>query len=162
MPNRYILVRWMEEESVGVVPASAASSEPVLGTILAVKYQTKYYDAEILKISGKHSVVYGCLNVLGCPICFFLANRSALNKDCAALYKGTISREELLSNISSDDDFDAVAVDTTTDKDGTPKKKTKATAKPKETKATAKPKETKATEKETKANGKQAKVNYNV
>ncbi len=48
MLNRYILVRWMEEESVGVVPASAASSEPVWGIILAVKYQTKYYDAEVL------------------------------------------------------------------------------------------------------------------
>ncbi len=34
-----------EEESVGV---STVSSELVVGTILAMKYQTKYYDAEVL------------------------------------------------------------------------------------------------------------------
>lgn len=51
----FLLVRWLEEESVGVVPSSAVKKDQSVfaGSFADVKYQKKYYEAEILKISGE-------------------------------------------------------------------------------------------------------------
>ena len=55
MKPKFALVSWLEDDSVGVVPLSAAKDgEKVYpGAMLPIKFQRKYYDAEILKISGK-------------------------------------------------------------------------------------------------------------
>ena len=51
---KFALVSWLEDNSVGVVPLSAAKDgEKVFpGATIPVKFQRKYYEAEILKISG--------------------------------------------------------------------------------------------------------------
>ena len=55
-PKYFLLVRWTSDESVGVVPLSAVrpGQKSFVGAIVDMKYQSKYYEAEILKISGKH------------------------------------------------------------------------------------------------------------
>ena len=52
--NKYCLVRWLEDESVGVMPLSSSKTPDVyVGKMTEFKYCGKYYDAEILKISGE-------------------------------------------------------------------------------------------------------------
>ena len=48
------LVNWVEEGSVSVMPVSAAKDGDKLypGSIVSMKFHRKYYEAEILKISG--------------------------------------------------------------------------------------------------------------
>ena len=52
---KFALVNWLEDDSVGVMPLSAAKDgEKVYpGATVSLKFQRNYYDAEILKISGK-------------------------------------------------------------------------------------------------------------
>lgn len=55
---KYMLVRWVEEESVGVMPSTAVHKEDkakaIIGDIVRLKWSGKqYYDAEILKTSGE-------------------------------------------------------------------------------------------------------------
>ena len=51
----YLLVRWIEEDSVGVMPSTALKKGqmPSVGVITELKYSSKFYEAEILKISGE-------------------------------------------------------------------------------------------------------------
>lgn len=53
-PKRFALTRWLIDESVGVVPLTAAKKgqTPHVGAFLDMKYLGKFYEAEILKISG--------------------------------------------------------------------------------------------------------------
>ena len=48
-------MRWLEDESVGVVPLSAvhADSRVCVGANAKVKYGRKFYDAELLQTSGE-------------------------------------------------------------------------------------------------------------
>lgn len=55
--KEYVLVRWVEEESVGVMPVSAIKESYFVGKICEVKFSGKLYDAEILKISGSQTYV---------------------------------------------------------------------------------------------------------
>ena len=57
MPKKFTLVHWMEEDSFGVMPASAATvslEELHVGSKTKMKWTKgkKLYDVEILKISG--------------------------------------------------------------------------------------------------------------
>ncbi len=54
-PPSYLLVRWEEEDSISVMPATSLKKNvsAVVGQTVPLKYRTKYYDAEILKISGE-------------------------------------------------------------------------------------------------------------
>lgn len=55
MVGRLALVRWMKDESVGVMPLTAIQNKaitPFVGAIVLMKYQKNFYDAEVLKISG--------------------------------------------------------------------------------------------------------------
>lgn len=53
--KRFVLVRWLEDESVGVVPVSAvhADSRVYVGAHAKVKYGRKFYDAELLQTAGE-------------------------------------------------------------------------------------------------------------
>ena len=53
--QQFALVNWLEDGSVGVMPLSAAKDGENLhpGVIVPMKYQGKFYDAEVLKISRK-------------------------------------------------------------------------------------------------------------
>ena len=55
--TEFALVRWVDEESVGVMPTSAVRSgqKVYVGSFADMKYNGKYYEVEILKISGKSS-----------------------------------------------------------------------------------------------------------
>ena len=52
--SKFTLVSWVEEGSVGVMPLTAARDRDKLhiGAVVPMKFQGKYYDAELLKISG--------------------------------------------------------------------------------------------------------------
>lgn len=49
---RFALVRWIVDESVGVMPMSA-TKKVFVGATVEMKFQKIFYDAEILKISGR-------------------------------------------------------------------------------------------------------------
>ena len=54
-PKQFALTRWLCDESVGVMPFSALRKKdqvPYVGAFVEMKYLGKFYDAEILKISG--------------------------------------------------------------------------------------------------------------
>ena len=54
----FALVRWVEEESVGVMPLSAVRSgqKAFVSAIVEMKFKSMYYEAEILKISGEYQL----------------------------------------------------------------------------------------------------------
>ncbi len=55
--SKYLLVRWLEEESVGIMPSSNVHKEDkvAVGAVVRMKWSSKkYYDAEILKMSSKY------------------------------------------------------------------------------------------------------------
>ena len=51
----YLLVRWIEEDSVGVMPSTTLKKGQMasVGMTTELKYNSKFYDAEILKVSGE-------------------------------------------------------------------------------------------------------------
>ena len=56
----FVLVRWLEEESIGVMPVRSIHEDDhdrvFVGAFVRVKWTTnKYYDTEILKLSGKNA-----------------------------------------------------------------------------------------------------------
>ena len=60
MPKKFTLVNWIEEDSFGVMPVSAAVISPdelYVGCKTKMKWTRgkKLYDVEILKISGSYS-----------------------------------------------------------------------------------------------------------
>lgn len=54
-PGPYVLVCWLKEESVGVVPSCNCEdkSEIFPGSTTRVKYGRKYFDAQILQEDGE-------------------------------------------------------------------------------------------------------------
>lgn len=57
MSKKKVLVRWLEDETVGVMPISAIAKEDkginvFPGAIAKIKWKKLFYDAEILKVSG--------------------------------------------------------------------------------------------------------------
>ena len=58
----YCLVRWLEDESVGVIPKSSVrkgqTDKVCVGEICEFKFGGKFYDAETLKISGRHACMH--------------------------------------------------------------------------------------------------------
>ena len=57
MPKEFALVRWIEEESVGVMPSSSAPKGVKLYPGLKTKMKwkvKKFYDVEILKVSSEY------------------------------------------------------------------------------------------------------------
>ena len=56
MAKSFILVRWIEEENLSVIPASAAHSstgEVYVGVFGDFKWSGKYYEGEVLGVSGE-------------------------------------------------------------------------------------------------------------
>ncbi len=53
--KRFMLVRWLVDETVGVMPLTSVKKDhtPRVGAYVEAKYQGKFYEAEILKISGE-------------------------------------------------------------------------------------------------------------
>lgn len=52
-PASFALVRWLSDESVGVMPLSATDDKEVhAGSITMMAWKGRNYQAEILKISG--------------------------------------------------------------------------------------------------------------
>ena len=51
--KEFILVRWLQDETVGVMPQSAVQkdSHVYVGAVTQVKYGRRFFDAEILKVS---------------------------------------------------------------------------------------------------------------
>lgn len=59
MPRRlFLLVRWLEDETVGVTLSTAANvdgdDQLTVGAVLPIKFDSKFYQAEILKISREY------------------------------------------------------------------------------------------------------------
>lgn len=57
MPNEFVLLRWTESESIGVMPASAAVTTEALypGMVTDFKWKKReVYEVEILKVSSKN------------------------------------------------------------------------------------------------------------
>lgn len=59
MPRRlFLLVRWLEDETVGVTLSTAANVDSddqlMVGAVLPIKFDSKFYQAEILKISREY------------------------------------------------------------------------------------------------------------
>ena len=56
-PKQYILVRWLEDESVGIMPISAvhkdSQAQTHVGAVVDIKFGRRYYTGEILQISGE-------------------------------------------------------------------------------------------------------------
>lgn len=52
-----VLVRWYEDESVGVMPISSVQKgeKVYVGATVNMKFKGKTYEAEILKLSGEFS-----------------------------------------------------------------------------------------------------------
>lgn len=50
----FCLLRWIEEDKVGIMPISAVKKDQIatVGSVVDVKYQSKFYPAEILVVSG--------------------------------------------------------------------------------------------------------------
>ena len=108
------LVRWLIDETVGVMPLSAIrpGQQSFVGAVIDMKYQSKFFEAEILKISRK------CFSSLQTAVVahHLLDNRQLLNSKCDALANLEITREDLLQQ-------DAKQVDSTTDIESSPAKK---------------------------------------
>lgn len=53
-PKQFALTRWLIDETVGVMPLTAVKKDqkPHVGAYVDMKYLGKFYEAEILKISG--------------------------------------------------------------------------------------------------------------
>ena len=63
--RRFILVRWLQDETVGVVPQSTVHKDDqrrvYVGSSLRVKYGRKFYEGEILQMSGNcHFLIAAC------------------------------------------------------------------------------------------------------
>ena len=50
-----LLVRWLLDETVGVIPSSAVKKDQkvCLGAFIDAKFNKKFYEAEVLMISGE-------------------------------------------------------------------------------------------------------------
>ncbi len=55
----FLLVRWLEDETVGVFPVTAVKKGQgyYVGACIDTKYKKKLYHSEVLKISGKSNDV---------------------------------------------------------------------------------------------------------
>ncbi len=57
--KKFVLVRWLEEDSVGVMPTKAVHKEDaaslVVGAMIRLKWNSTFYDAELF---GKLAVMY--------------------------------------------------------------------------------------------------------
>ena len=55
MPPKLMLVRWLTDESIGVVPTSSIQKGeiPNVGNVARVKWGSKFYEAEVLQVSSK-------------------------------------------------------------------------------------------------------------
>ena len=65
-PKSYLLLRWIEDERVGIVPSSSVHSEDTQrvypGAIgVRVMFGKKYFEAQILKIDGKYYITLDAL-----------------------------------------------------------------------------------------------------
>ena len=57
MAKKWLLVKWIEESSVGVMPAKCVHKEDqgqvAEFSTVRIKWRAKFFDAEVLKLSGK-------------------------------------------------------------------------------------------------------------
>ena len=55
---KYILVRWIEDETLSIRPSSAVSKgiNASVGALGDIKFGRVYYQGEILAISGEYSI----------------------------------------------------------------------------------------------------------
>ena len=70
--QQFMLVRWLVDESVGIMPLTCIkkNQSPRAGAFVDAKYQGKFYEAEILKISSEsYTLVFAIGNTLGI-ICY--------------------------------------------------------------------------------------------
>lgn len=55
--KKFILVNWVEDQTIGVMPLSSVRKEDAeniaVGSVCQVKWGSKYFSAEVLKMSGK-------------------------------------------------------------------------------------------------------------
>ena len=59
--KEFVLVRWLDEDQIGVMPMSAIVKDKAVyvGAVVEIKWKPReVYDAEILKISSKAIISY--------------------------------------------------------------------------------------------------------
>ena len=59
---KFCLLRWIEDETVSVVRADTVKKgmEVYVGAFAEFKWLGKFYEAEVLKISGKTPILFEC------------------------------------------------------------------------------------------------------
>lgn len=64
--GKFILVRWLEEESLSVIPASTArqGQKVYVGVFGDFKWAGKFYEGEVLSLSGKFIFIASYTNKL--------------------------------------------------------------------------------------------------
>ena len=52
--QQFILICWLEDEMVGVMPLTSVAKDEKLfvGAVVQMKWKTKYYETEVLKLAG--------------------------------------------------------------------------------------------------------------
>lgn len=96
MPSKFFLVRWLEDESVTVLPIAigAGMEAGFVGSVTDIKFGKKYYEGEILRISGiDYQYTY---SIYSYSYIIFSGNRAMLSKLCNDLVHGRKTREEIL------------------------------------------------------------------
>ena len=82
MPLKFFLVRWLEDESVTVLPIGtlkAGVEAAFVGNVTDIKFGKKYYEGEILRISGRKTDIYPYISY---NYIIFSGNRATLSKLC--------------------------------------------------------------------------------
>lgn len=66
MPKKYILVRWIDEENLSVLPVSAIHPGQTVshGAFGEFKWGGKYYEGEILGVSGEFIINHKSKNTV--------------------------------------------------------------------------------------------------
>ena len=114
------LVRWVEDDQVGVMPVSSVSKDykPRVGVMVDMpvgKERQHRYKAEILKISSKLLTSWVAQIVNFLAVAATIANRVELSKLCDALVNFEITPEDIVNDDQPSENQDGQNIDSTVD-----------------------------------------------
>ena len=112
------LVRWVEDDQVGVMPVSSVSKDykPRVGVTVDMRWKGKTtYKAEILKISSKLLTSWVAQIVNFLAVAATIANRVELSKLCDALVNFEITPEDIVNDDQPSENQDGQSIDSTVD-----------------------------------------------
>ena len=113
MSKSYLLIRWIAEENLSILPCTAARSKDKLyvGAVDDFKWSGHYYNGEILKISGQLLYNKSIAMYVRTLYVYYtgarIESRAKLEKTMKKLLNFEVTREELLDNQLSDCEVDS-------------------------------------------------------